>query len=234
METATAVRAPMRITDIVDAKSSGADVAVTQRFEIRPVDFHHGAKPFKAYIFLAHYRGTIDGTPFEFRKCYARGCPNNLCPHVSQAVTIANRYLQRDYHALKKAGIAIDEPLFTLDGMVVRFDALKQSEVNFLTVAELVDMAAGGPGFTVSVALELVPAVEHFAHQKKAHTFLSGEMAAQIAKRRYICHRCFACFPSDAAKAERALAVQVANERLSLVYDEFDRVKIACNKIYFR
>ena len=74
-------------------------------FEILPVDFQHRANPFSAHIFLCLYYGAIDGVTYAFRKCYARGCPNNLCPHVSQAVLIANRYLQRDYHKLKSAGL---------------------------------------------------------------------------------------------------------------------------------
>ena len=35
---------------------------------------------------------------------------------------IANRYLQRDYRRLKEAGIQIEEKLFTLDDMVVKFE----------------------------------------------------------------------------------------------------------------
>jgi hypothetical protein len=55
------------------------------------------------------------GRIYAFRKCYARGCPNNLCPHVSQAVMIANRYLQRDYRRMEDAGLKVEKNLFTLE-----------------------------------------------------------------------------------------------------------------------
>ena len=101
MERAEPQFPPHRVTDLITFKNSGASVAARVSFEILPVDFAHRDNPFQAYIFLSRYAGDIDGRKYEFRKCYARGCPNNLCPHVSQAVMIANRYLQRDYRRLE-------------------------------------------------------------------------------------------------------------------------------------
>ena len=103
-------------------KRHGATVTCQTAFEILPVDFQHRANPFRAHIFLCLYYGAIDGETYAFRKCYARGCPNNLCPHVSQAVLIANRYLQRDYHRLESAGIEIEKSFFTLADMLVQFE----------------------------------------------------------------------------------------------------------------
>lgn len=134
---------------------------------------------------------------------------------------------------MAQAGVPIEESLFTLDGMVVRFEALKASEVNSLTIPELVEMAKDGKQITVAVKLDFVPAVEHFAHQKKAQTFLSGELTAQAGNQIYACHRCFACFPSDRAETDKMAAVQVANSRLSIIYADFDRAHIVCNKLFF-
>jgi len=227
-------KTPMRITDIVDAKKSGATVVVHIRFEILPVDFRHGNSPFQAYIFLAHYHGTADTVPFEFRKCYARGCPNNLCTHVSQAVNIANRYLQRDYRVLASAGIEMQQDLFTLDDMVVKFERLKETEEPALTIPELIGLAQAGKSISVEIALAFLPAVEHFANQEKAQTFLSGELTASTDKKTYHCHRCFACFPTEGPGGERSQAVQVANARLEMMYKEFERVGIAHEKAFFQ
>lgn len=224
----------MRITDIVDAKTNGATVVVRIRFEILPVDFRHGNSPFQAYIFLAHYHGTIDDTPFAFRKCYARGCPNNLCTHVSQAVNIANRYLKRDYRELASAGIDIRQDLFTLDDMVVKFERLKEADKPALTIPEVIALAQAGKQIVVEIVLDFLPAVEHFAHQKNAQTFLSGEITAKTDDKTYHCHRCFACFATEHADADRSRAIAVANARLAVMYQEFERVGIDHQQSFFR
>jgi len=233
MDTPSSATSPMRITDIVNAKTSGADVVVQTRFEILPVDFQHGSSPFQAFIFLARYHGTIDGAAFEFRKCYARGCPNNLCTHVSQAVKIANRYLQRDYRALNSAGITLDQSLFTLDDMVVKFERLKDANQPALTIPELIGLAQAGKRMSVDLVLTFLPAVEHFANQKNAQTFLSGEITARAGDTTYRCERCFSCYPTEQAGDARSRAIKVANARLELMFQEFDRVGIVHQQEFF-
>ncbi len=225
---------PMRITDLTGAHRTGASVRVSTRFEILPVDFRHRSHPFQAYIFLVCYQGTIDGKPFEFRKCYARGCPNNLCTHVSMAVNIANRYLQRDYQALKSAGIDIEETLFSLDDMVIKFDRLKETDQTALTIPELVDLARSGKKPTLEITLEEMPAVEHFAGLDQAQTFLGGEIIARIENTTYCCHRCFACYPTEKAAEEKKRAVKVANARLELVYQAFGKAGIVHQPKFFQ
>lgn len=233
MEALSITRDPRRITDLIEAKSGGSDVQLNIRFEIIPAEFHHRSNPFQAYIFLARYVGAIDGRAFEFRKCYARGCPNNLCTHVSQAVKIANRYLQRDYHALETGGIDVDKILFSLDDMVIKFDALKDDGPPQLSIPDLVVIAKSGKVITVQVTLELIPAVEHFSSIEKPQTFLSGVFRALSEDEIYHCHRCFACFPTDKEDEEREQAVRVANARLALVYDDFKASGIICQPQYF-
>ena len=100
---------PKRVTDLIEARRNGAEVSCETAFEIVPVDFEHRHNPFQAFVFLCRYSGSVDGRPYTFRKCYARGCPHNLCSHVSQARLIANRYLQRDYRRLREVGIEVEE-----------------------------------------------------------------------------------------------------------------------------
>jgi hypothetical protein len=233
METISILQYPRRITDLIEAKSGGADIHLKIDFEIIPAEFHHRASPFQAFIFLARYAGTIDAQAFEFRKCYARGCPNNLCTHVSQAVNIANRYLQRDYHALAMGGIDVDNTLFSLDDMVIKFDALKADGPPQLSIPELIGIAKSGKVITVQVTLELIPAVEHFAGMRNAQTFLSGVFSAMAEDEIYHCHRCFACFQTERQYHERPVAVRVANARLDLVYSEFKESGIIYQPQFF-
>ena len=96
--------AVLRIGDLIEARKKGAAVTCRPYFEINEVDFTHMDNEFQAVLFFCRFSGDIEGEDYDFRKCYARGCPHNLCPHVSQAVMIANRYLNKDYRRLKDAG----------------------------------------------------------------------------------------------------------------------------------
>lgn len=233
MGTATIEIFPRRISDLVEAKQSGADVRLITSFEILPVDFHHQRSPFQAYIFLTKYAGTIDGNTFAFRKCYARGCPNNLCTHVSIAVQIANRYLQRDYHSLEAAGIPVTETLFSLDDMVVKFERLKSDASKVLTLHDLVGIARTEK-ISLGISLETLLAVEHFAQQDNAQTFLSGEFTARTAAgETYTCHRCLACYATTGTEREKPVAVKVANARLNVIYCEFEQSGIVFTPQYF-
>lgn len=230
----TTAASPMRITDIINAKTAGANVVVQTRFEILPVDFQHGNSPFQAYIFLAQYHGAINEVPFSFRKCYARGCPSNLCTHVSQAVNIANRYLQRDYRALNAAGIQTEQALFTLDAMVVKFEQLKDTDEPALTIPELVGLARAGKQMTLDLSLDYMPAVEHFAGQQNKQTYLSGEITARVGQKTYRCHRCFSCYATGQAAEEKPRAIKVANARLELMFSDFKRAGVSFKPQFFR
>jgi hypothetical protein len=152
---------------------------------------------------------------------------------VSQAVIIANRYLQRDLATLRAAGIAVAECAFSLADMIVKFESLKQQGRPALTVADLIGLAQGKKSASVTVCLESVPAVEHFAQHQNAQTFFTGEFTAVVEKETYQCHRCFACYSSAQEAQERHLAVGVANARLELIYKELDRYGIPHDTRYF-
>jgi hypothetical protein len=78
-----------------------------------------------------------------------------------------------------------------------------------------------------------MPAVEHFANQKNAQTYLSGEFVAQQADNTYRSHRCFACYATDNAEQEKPRAVIVANARLAEIYKAFDKAGAVCqNKLF--
>ena len=233
MERTAVNNPPSRITDIVGLKREGATVSCLTEFEILPVDFQHRTNPFQAYIFLCRYRGEVDGKAYEFRKCYARGCPHNLCPHVSQAVMIANRYLQRDYHKLEQAGIELEKPLFTLEEMTVKFDGYQEEHGPVLAIHDYIHIAREGSGTAVDIKLEFVPAVEHFANHKNQMVFLMVDFTVTCLGKIHHYERCLACYPMAQEAEEKQQKVAIANERLRLLYHEFDRVAIDHEKRYF-
>ena len=224
---------PKRITDLVASKSKGMDVICKADFEVIPVDFLHSNTPYQAYVFLSRYAGLIDGQPFSFRKCYARGCPQNLCPHVSQAVMIANRYLERDYVRLQNAGIEIEEAYFKLDEMMVKFNGHKDHYGPAHTIDEYIQMAKKGIKVSVKVNLEYLPAVENFANHKNKQTFLNCTFQVSCKSEVFPVQRCLSCYPTLQEKEEKHAAVHVANKRLILIYQAFDDSGVKYDKMFF-
>lgn len=224
---------PQRVGDLIAARAAGAEVVCQTSFEILPVDFQHRDHPFQAHIFLCKYSGTINQESFTFRKCYARGCPNNLCPHVSQAVMIANRHLQRDYDRLEKAGIEMAQELFELPDMMVRFEESKRDFESLLSLDELIELVKKGGPITVVPSLELVPAVEHFANQKEPMIFLMAQFQVQGLEKPYRYERCLACYPVKDQDQERPAKVEVANQRLKLIYQQLAETAFETTQILF-
>ncbi len=233
MEKDTLHTPPKRVTDLVTLKKQGAQVTCEPSFEVLPVDFDHRDHPFQAYIFLCRYEGRIDGQEYHFRKCYARGCPHNLCPHVAQAVMIANRYLMRDLRRLRESGIEVADKMFTLEDMVVKFENLQEDEGPLMTIHDYINVAREGNDVSVEVSLESVPAVEHFAHEKNKQTFLNADFAVTTLGRTGHYQRCLGCYPTEQEAEERPRAVVVANQRLSLLYQEFEQAGVKCEKRFF-
>ncbi len=224
---------PRRISDLVALQNAGSRITCHPAFDVLPVDFFHRKHQFQAVIFLCRYCGDVDGEPYLFRKCYARGCPHNLCPHVAQAVMIANRYLQRDFRRLRESGIQVPERMFALEDMVVKFEDLHEAAGTPMTIHDYIHIAGEGNPVSVNVVLEYVPAVEHFARAKNKQTFLNGNFTVTTLGRTALYQRCLGCYPTDDEKAERPSAVVIANQRLISLYQEFDGSGIVYDKQFF-
>lgn len=232
MDAAQSHYPPRRITDLVNLKKQGKQVTCTPEFEVYPVDFEHRKAQFQAYVFLCRHNGRIDDQPFSFRKCYARGCPNNLCQHVSQAVMIANRHLQRDYQVLATAGVDVSEKLFNLADMMVEFDDKKEEDSPIYTVFDFIRMAQQGKHIEIKVDIEEVSAIEHFDYQKNAQTFVICDFDCHMDAKQYNYQRCLSCYSTDKEAEEREQALITANARLENLYSEFDTSGINCNKLF--
>ncbi|MEE4263023.1 MAG: hypothetical protein V2I56_10060 [Desulfobacteraceae bacterium] len=224
---------PNRVTDLVGLKKKELTVTCRTFFEILPVDFAHHDNPFQAFIFLCRYKGTIDGEEYEFRKCYARGCPDNVHPHVSQAIIIANRYLQKDYRELEKAGIEIERQLFTLENMTAKFDGYQKEYGATLVIHDFIKIAKEGNDVSVEVALESVPGVEHLVGYDNEMTFMMAEFMITCLGKTDRYERCLACYQTEREKEEKQYRISIANERLKILYDEFDQASIKYEKHFF-
>lgn len=237
MDNTAIINPPKRITDLVNLKATGTDLDITLSFNIVPVNFAHKNYEFQAYIFLCNYSGMVNSTPFTFRKCYAKGCPNNLCPHVSQAVMIANRYLKKDFKRLFDAGISFKETFFSLEEMMVKYDAVdvKKNETTggILTIHDYINIAKEGNDVEVQIRLEVIPAVEHFANQKNEQTFFMADFNITTLGRTSQFQRCLACFQTDNESKEKSVALVTANDRLKILYTEFNDANIKYKAIFF-
>jgi hypothetical protein len=47
------------------------------------------------------------------------------------------------------------------------------------------------------------------------------------------CERCFACHPTEGGEAYRRRAVEIADARLKLLYEEFQHAGVQCRQRYF-
>jgi hypothetical protein len=224
---------PISITDLVLNHQKGATITVSNTFEINEVDLVHEENPFRAFLFFSNFSGTIDGEPYKFRKCYAKGCQHNLCPHVSQAVMIANRYLKRDYLTLEKAGIAFKESLFTLENMLAHFDEKRDEFVVTLILEDYIRIAEGGDKVAIEVSVEKFPAVENFANQIEKRVFFSANFNVDYLGETHTCQRCFSCYVMDREKEEAKVPMDLANRRLANIYRDFEKAGITYNKVFF-
>jgi hypothetical protein len=146
---------------------------------------------------------------------------------------IANRYLQRDYHRLERGGIQIENKLFTLEASVVRLMDLQEDPKAPMVIDDYIEIAKGGSRVSVNVALEYVPATEHFEYHKNHQTFLLADFTVTTPGEAATCHRCLGCYPTEREQEERPVQIQVANDRLSLLYREFDLSSVEYNKAFF-
>jgi hypothetical protein len=224
---------PIRITDLVELNRAGAAITCSPVFEVIPVDFTHRSCRFRAVIFLCRFSGTVDSRPFAFRKCYARGCAHDLCPRVSQAIMIANRYLQRDYHRLEQAGIPVERKLFTLEESVANLVNLKGDQGTVMIIDDYIRIAKGGNEVRVEVDLEYVPATEHFEYHRNQQTFLLADFTVTTLGKTAACQRCVGCYPTESEEKDKLLQIQVANARLTQLYAEFERFSMPCQKRFF-
>jgi hypothetical protein len=233
MDQTISLNPPIRIDELCAHGKRGATIICHPSFEINEVDFNHLSHEYRAILFFCRFSGTVDGQEYNFRKCYARGCPHNLCPHVSQAVMIANRYLQKDYRLLKDANIHVETRLFSLDAMVVKFQDFRDAQGPVLTLDDYIYIAKEGNEVSMQINLEFLPAVENFGNYKERRTFLVGNFDVMSLGASHQCQRCLSCYATDNEAEEKPRQVRIANDRLTKLYKEFEGAGISCERPFF-
>ena len=94
-------------------------------------------------------------------------------------------------------------------------------------------VAKEGNPVSLGIALEYVPAVEHFAHEKNAQTFLMVDFSVTCLGETSQCERCLACYSTEKEKEEKSSRTHLANDRLSRLYEEFENTSIQFEKKFF-
>ena len=144
-----------------------------------------------------------------------------------------NAYLQRDYKKLTEAGVQVKKRLFTLADMVVKFDEMKEEHGPLLALHDYINIAKEGNEVAVKMALEFVPGVEHFANYKNQQVFLMVDFSITLLGKTHHYERCLACYEADKEQQEKPQKIDIANERLKILFDEFDQVSIKYEKRFF-
>ena len=133
-----------------------------------------------------------------------------------------------------RGGIEIERILFTLEDMIVKFNGYKDEHGPILAIHDYINIAKEGNDVSVDVDLEYVPAVEHFAHYKnRADILMVNFKIITCFGKTHHYDRCLACYPAEREKQEKQIATEVANERLRLLYQEFDDASISYEKCFF-
>jgi len=146
---------------------------------------------------------------------------------------IANRYLQRDYKKLEDAGVLVQRRLFTLEDMVVKFDEMKEEHVPIMAIHDYINIAREGNKVAVAPALEFVTGVEHFANYQNQQVFLMVDFAVTTLGKTHHYERCLACYEAEKEQQEKSKAINIANQRLKLLYEEFDLASVKYEKRFF-
>ena len=233
MEERTGHNPPMSVMDLVLLKKAGHKVTADNSFEINEVELDHEEHPFQAFLFFSRFTGAVDEEDYTFKKCYSRGCTHNLCPHVSLAVTIANRYLQRDFAALDEVGIKVDNNLFTLEGMLSKFEEKKDQSGPALILDDYIHIAEEGDDISIHIDLDNFAAVENFEHYKERRMFFEANFAVTHLQEKHNCQKCLSCCALEDSEIDIQKARDLANRRAGIIYEKFDRAKIKYNRIFF-
>ena len=78
-----------------------------------------------------------------------------------------------------------------------------------------------------------MPAVEHFSSHKNAQIFLMVDFAVTSLGITSHIERCLACYPEE-REEEKQEKVDMANDRLKLLYEDFERAAIIYEKSFFK
>ena len=222
-----------RIRDLVERKRRGAAVGGQTYFDVIPMAVAHGDDSFSALMFLCHYRGFVDSEAFSFRKCYARGCPNDGCPDVASAIRTANHRFAVDCRRLEQAGIPIEQRGLTLERIIAKLGNLREIADPLQCLYDGLTPVPTKKNITVEPTLTFVRAVEHHPHYELPTIFLMAIFTISQDDETYLSERCLACYCQDEEEKEKTHKISIANTRLASIYKSFSEAAIDFRECYF-
>jgi hypothetical protein len=116
---------------------------------------------------------------------------------------------------------------------VIKFDSIKEEQVPLLTIHDYINIAKEGNEVAVGMELEFVTGVEHFANYQNQQVFLMVAFAVTTLGKTHHYERCLACYEAEKEQQEKPQAINIANERLKLLYEEFDLASVKYEKRFF-
>jgi hypothetical protein len=78
-----------------------------------------------------------------------------------------------------------------------------------------------------------VPGVEHLVGYDNEMIFMMVEFKIACLGKIHRYERCLACYEADKEQQEKPQKIDIANERLKILYNEFDQVSIKYEKRFF-
>ncbi len=117
--------------------------------------------------------------------------------------------------------------------MTVKFDGYQKEHDATLVIHDYINIAQEGNEVSVEVSLEYVPGVEHFVGYDNEMTFLMVGFTITCLGKIHRYERCLACYQTEREKEEKQYRINIANERLEILYDEFDQASITYKKQLF-
>lgn len=224
---------PRRISDLISLKRNGLTVTCQTYFEIVPLEVDNDGDTVRAFIFLCRYGGTVDGEAYGFRKCYARACSGHQCSHIYQAIMTAKSYANADYDKLERAGIVLEKRRMTLEEVAKKFEGMQETYGPTQIIHDYIDMAQQGYDIEIDPVLNVLSAQEYVDNYKIQRSFLMVVFGVTCREKTRQHERCFACYSTDQEVLEKKEKMDIANDRLKILYDEFDKASIKCEKQFF-
>ena len=161
------------------------------------------------------YSGTVDETPFSFKKNYSFGADRTQQENALKCLLIANTRLQVDLDRLEKAGIVPERRYFTLKECFLGEIPDHSLGSPFLRIENFIHLSRAKVPVSAQVILSCPPSmIQSQGQDKRAHcclarfTFATGGDTANVAKL-----YCYGCEEEDETTC-RANTNEVANARL--------------------
>jgi hypothetical protein len=137
---------------LIEAAGSGKKVTLQGKPERKVARLEREGRQVDTVILSMAYSGTVDHTPFLFKKDYS--FVDDDAQYALDCLLIANNRLLMDYDRLKEAGIAIERDLFTFQNSFIGLKGDASVKSPALRLQNFIHFAQTGIPITVDVALK--------------------------------------------------------------------------------